>query len=242
MAAIDLKNVTVYFLDGLSGTAAVNDMSTSSGDTTISIDTVALNTDITTKVPIGARFTIASETGSPVHTVTARTNSGDVTTALTFSTPLAAGVADNAVITFLPQKLSIKVGEGNLSYSEKRNMEYKLDRGNLDTVREGDQVPLEITLDMTYEYVTTGTSAVITPVDAMKRIGGAAEWVSSSTDACEPFAIDIQVLSSPPCGTSGEETTTFADFRWESLDYDLKAATISSKGKANTTQAVVERD
>lgn len=241
MARIDLKNVTVKFKDGLSGTGAVNDMAISAGDTTLGVDTLALNTTLTQKIPIGARFTIAGETGTPKHTVTARVNSSNVTTSITFTPALAAGVADNAVITFAPQELEIKIGEGNLTYSEKKNMEYQLDRGNLDTVREGDQVPMEINLDLVYEQVTTGTSAIVTPVDALKHIGGAAEWVSSSADPCEPFAIDIEVLSSPPCGETGEETSLFPDFRYESLDFDLSAATISAQGKCNATGATVTR-
>ena len=45
--------------------------------------------------------------------------------------------------------LEIKVGEGNLTYSEKVNREYTLNRGILDKVRDGDQTPMDVSFDLT---------------------------------------------------------------------------------------------
>jgi hypothetical protein len=241
-ARIELRDAPIIIQDGLSGTAAIEDMSVMAGDTTLSIDTIVLNTDETDLVPIGARFTIAAETGSPVHTVTARTPTDEgPTTSITFTPALAAGAADEAVITFLPQRIEVKIGEGNLTYTETRNMEYLLDRGDLDTVKEGDQVPMEVSLEFTYEHVTTGTGEVISPVDAVKRKGSASEWVSTSPDLCEPFSVDIIIEHNTPCGTAQDEKTTFPDFRYETLNFDLSAATISVQGKCNATEPEVER-
>jgi len=240
MARIELRDATIRVKDGLAGTAAVNDMSLTTGDTTFSITTVVLNTAVTNQVPIGARFTVASETGSPVHVVTARVGPSP-TTAITFTPATAAGVADAAVITFLPQQITVKIGNGNLTYTETKNYEYELDRGNLDTVREGDEAPMEVNMEFVYEFVRTGTSENITPVDAVKGVGGAAEWVSSSSDLCEPYAVDIEVEHNPPCGTSETETTTFPDFRRDSLEFDLSAATIACNGKCNASVPTIAR-
>ena len=43
--------------------------------------------------------------------------------------------------------IDVKIGEGNLSYTERRTIEYTLNRGLLDEVREGDQVPMDVSLD-----------------------------------------------------------------------------------------------
>ena len=72
MARIELREATIRIKDGLSGTGAVNEMTPASAATDLDVDTLVLNTDDTDLVPVGARFTIAGETGSPVHTVTAR--------------------------------------------------------------------------------------------------------------------------------------------------------------------------
>lgn len=145
-----------------------------------------------------------------------------------------------------PIEITIKVGEGNLTYSEKRNMQYTLDRGVLDEVREGDQVPVDVSFGLTWEYVTGGdaTGAVGTVEDFLKRIGVYAGNVSSDTDACRPYAVDVIVEYEPDCAGGAalpNETIVLADFRWESLDHDLRAGTISATGKCNVTQATATR-
>lgn len=242
MAKIELRNTNIYMRDGLAGTGAVNVASPTPGAATLIIDTLALNTTVPTTVPKGARFTIAGETGSPIHTVTSVTGSAP-TTAIGFTPVTAAGVADNAVITFLPQQIEIKVGDGNLTYTEARELTYELDRGTLDSVRQGDDQPLAVSLQFVYEQVKTGTNEKITPIDALKGIGGAVDWVSSSADSCEVFAVDIVIEYTPACsGTAVEgSTTVFPDFRFDSLQYDLSAAAISVEGRCNSTEALVTR-
>jgi hypothetical protein len=145
-------------------------------------------------------------------TVTPSTISpGGITHDLTF-TPALDGSdlpLNNDVITFLPQEIEIKVGDGDLKYTEKNEYTYDLDRGDLDTVREGNQVPLDLVLDFVYEHITTGTSETISPMDALKQKGGASGWVSSSADQCEPYAVDIEITHEAPCGTNQDEVTLF---------------------------------
>lgn len=243
MARIELRDATIRIKDGLSGTAAVDEMTPmASGDTDLDIDAIVLNTTDTDLVPIGARFTIAGESGSPVHTVTARTPStSSPTTNITFTPATATGVADNAVITFLAQQIEVTLGDGNLTWTVNKEYEYELDRGNLNTVREGDQIPLDLVVDSVYEFITQGTNETVTPYDAVNGVGGAAEWVSSSSDLCEPYAVDIEVVHDPSCGTAQTETTTFPDFRYDTLDVDLDAATLSFTGRCNTVTPTIAR-
>lgn len=242
MARIELRDCTILIQDGLSGSAAVNQMGLMALDVDFDINTIVLNTLDTDLIPVGARFTVAGETGLPIHTVTARTPSSvSPTTNIVFTPALASAVADDSVVTFLSQRIEVKIGEGNLTYTENKEYEYLTDRGNLDTVREGNQVPMDVVMDFVYEFVRTGTAEVITPVDALKGIGGAAEWVSSSTDLCEPFCVDIIILHEPPCGTAQDETTTFPEFRHDSLEFDLSAATISATGRCNATEPEIVR-
>ena len=363
MARIELKNTVINLKDGLSGSAAINQPGTApvATDTSLTIDTVALNTTVAARVPVGARFTVAGETtATQVHVVTARTQgtgagvnakqsvsldatvpgaptggtftltfagketaalafdadaatvkaalvalddgyvaadfavtgsagawvveftaalaaspqallvgdgtsltggAGVVTTvtvvttqvgaaavattttvAITFSPALGAGTyLDDGVITFMPQALSIKIGDGNLTYTEQSEYNYDLDRGSLDTVRSGDEVPMEIALNFVYEWMTTGTSEAIAPMDAIKHKGGAAEWVSSSSDPCEPYCIDVEVIYTPLCGGAQIETTLFPDFRSESREVDFGEAAVSVSGRCNATEPTITR-
>lgn len=243
MAVKELRHCSVIIQDGLSGTGAVNEgANLSAGATDMDIDTVVLNTDDTDLIPVGARFTITGETGSPIHTVTARTPADSGPTTNIEFTPVTASLVNNdTVVTFLPQQLEITVGEGNVTWTEAREMTYVLDRGSLDTVRQGNDVPLQVSLEFTLESITQGTSEPVSPIDALKRIGGADEWVSSSSDLCEPYAVDVLIVHEPPCGNVQDETMTFEDFRYESLEYDLSAGTIAVSGQCNTTDATIER-
>lgn len=242
MARIELRDATIYLRDGLSGSATVNEAAVASGDTDIGIDAIVLNTEDTDLVPVGARFTIAGETGSPVHTVTARSPStSGPTTNIVFTPALEAGVVDDAIITFQSQQLEIKIGEGNLTWTVNREYEYLLDRGDLDTVREGSQQPLNVSIDSVYEHISTGTSEEISVYDALNGVGSASEWVSSSSDLCEPYAVDVVVEHETPCGSAQDETTILPDYRYESLEANLSDATITTSGRCNTVLPSVTR-
>jgi len=159
----------------------------------------------------------------------------------TFTT--ADGVpADDAAITFSGNTLEINIGTGNLTYNEQRQMTYTLDRGVLDTVREGDDVPMDVVLDFIWEFINA-TAGDLTPSieDAFKQRGNAVNWVSSSSDQCEPYAIDIEIEHVPPCNNEEIERLLFPDFRWESLNHNLRDATVAVTGKCNAKQAIVSR-
>ena len=145
-------------------------------------------------------------------------------------------------------EIVIKIGEGNLTYSENRTIEYTLDRGRIDEVREGDEVPMDVSFDLLWEFITGNQdSAGVPPTveDVLKNINNAASWISSDPDACRPFAIDIVLENVPVCGsgaaTQEQEFITLPDFRYETLDHDLSAGTIAVSGRANSKTASIVR-
>ena len=140
------------------------------------------------------------------------------------------------------EELTIKVGEGNLTWSEKRNIEFVKDRGELDLVREGDKVPLDVSLNLVWEFLSTMSSDTIpTPEEVLKQTGEASAWVTTDSDTCRPYAIDIEIEHDAPCAGTDDERITLSDFRWESVDHDLKAGTLSVTGKCNVSVATVVR-
>lgn len=145
-------------------------------------------------------------------------------------------------------QIIIKVGEGNLTYSENRTVEYTLDRGRIDEVRLGDEVPMDVAFDLLWEFITGNVdSAGVPPTveDVLKNVGNASTWVSSDPDACRPFAIDVLVENVPLCGAGApvqeQEFITLADFRYETLDHDVRAGTIAVSGRANAQFASIVR-
>ncbi len=243
MARIELRDALIYIQDGLTGNASVNEASPGANDTDVDISCPVLNTDDTALGPVGARFTVSTANNTTEYIVTARTpTDASPTTNITFSPVWGTPTPANAdIITFLPQQIEVKIGEGNVTYTESKEYDYLLDRGDLDTVREGDQQPMDVSIDFVYEHVTTGTSENITVVDALKQQSDASEWVSSSNDLCEPYSVDIVIDHVTPCGSEENEMTTLPDYRYESLEFDLSEATISTSGRCNVIEASVSR-
>jgi hypothetical protein len=197
---------------------------------------------LATNVPVLTGTDVDLTGGADTITITTP-RPGGTTWELTF-TPALDGAdlpANNDVITFLPIQIEIKIGDGNLTYTENTEYEYLLDRGDLDTVREGNEVPMDVSMEFVYEFVRTGTSEAVTPVDALKGVGGAADWSSSSADPCEPYCVDVEIEHDPPCGTAEREITLFPEFRRDSLEFDLSAATIACQGRCNATEPTITR-
>jgi len=236
--SVDDKNWLTTVVDG----ASLTGVTVSSG-TSLGLQSLSLNSDNTDLVPIGCRFTIATETGVPEHTVLARDNNLDdaATLRVNVTPAIASAVSDTDAITFLPQRLQIKIGDGDLTWTEAREFIYDLDRDLLDTVRQGEEQPLEIDLNFVYEFVATESGQEVTPVEALKRIGEASEWVSSSSDLCEPYAVDLFVVNCQPCGTDQDEELLFQDFRYETLEYSIRDAAIGVSGRCNVTDATATR-
>lgn len=253
MAKRSLKDSTIYIKDGLSGTAALNlAAGLAGGETSFDVDGVAVTRTTPAGLPLGARFTIDGEAlpaGSSqpvVHTITAVDDPSN-TTNVTFTPAIEAGsaVVDDAAITVLPQQFEIRVGEGNLTYTEARNVEYELNRGDLESgsVTLGDDIPIEVSFAFIWEFTRSGTGETVTAEEVLKGTGAAADWVTSGTEGCEPYAVDICVEYAPVCTTSAvqEEILTLKEFRWQTLPHDLSAGQVQVTGTCKRTEAEVIR-
>jgi hypothetical protein len=237
MAQIDIKNCDVFLKDGYLGPnqagGLVNLMAGyMTGAVTMAVD------GFVGAVANGDTFTVAGETGGTVHTITDHTETSMNTTSITFTPALTSSVSDDAVITILPHSLKIRIGDGNITWTEKRPIVYVKDRGKLDTVRLGDQEPVEVKFDATWIFLTaSNTDTAPTIEDVLKKVNLASAWISSSSDPCEPYAINVVVVYTPPC-TVTPETYTLHDFRYEDLGHDLKAGHLSITGKCNVVSCL----
>jgi hypothetical protein len=140
-----------------------------------------------------------------------------------------------------PNSIELNFGDGTLSWDETTNREYNLDRGLLDTVRDGDEVPVELKFDGKLINVISDGSEDVTVSEALNKIGAAAAWVSADSDTCQPYAVKVIATYTPDCSGTNE-VITFPLFRKEKCTYDLKTGKISVSGKCNVTRPTVERD
>ncbi len=233
MARIELRNSIIRIVDGHSATGAVNNgPGYSSGDTTMVTDT------FTTELEPDMRFTVVGSTLT--HLITSEV--GDPNTSITFTPALDGTVINDAVITVTGRTLEINVGDGNITHGEKKEYNYDLNRGKIDTVRQGNDVPMDVAMNFVYDFIKAASADTSpTPEEALKNIGKAAGWKSSSSDACEPYAVDLEIEHTPICAGVDKERVTLSDFRYESLDHDPREASISATGRCNAVEATVTR-
>lgn len=232
-ALVNTQVVTFYQPNVDTGAVNQSTGGYTAGATSISVSGLAQ------ALETGDVFYLAGDSTNTKYKVTAHTEVLGNTVSVTFTPaiPATVTIANLAVITFGPHEIEVKMGEGNLTYNEKKARQYTLDRGKLDTVRNGDEAPVEIKLDGTWEWIRGATGEPPTPEDVVKRRGAAANWVSTSADECEPYSIDLVVEYRPECVTQPWEMITLPDFRYEEINHDTKAGTLSFTGKSNVTEA-----
>lgn len=170
-------------------------------------------------------------------------DAGGETRQITFSPPLTLAELPTTADTihFTSQQIEVELGQGNFSFTESVDREYRLSRGRLNKVRNLDEQPLEVSFEADWEFVRTGTGEAITFPDALKGVGGAAGWFPSSEDPCEPYCCTLVLVYEPDCGGADIEQFTFREFRHDSLDFDMEAASISVTGRCNITEVEIER-
>lgn len=233
---IDLKNTDIWMVDGNTKTGAVNLMAGYiAGATSIVVD------GFTGVIPVGAIFLVD---GKGVYTVTSTVETTGNTTTINFTPGLYAAATDNDVVTVYGEAIRMKVGEGTITWSEKKPRQYIKDRGLLDTVRDADEEPMDVSFTLQYEFITGTSSDPPTPEDVLKRKGEAAAWVSAANadDPCAPYCVNLMLLHAPPvCTSIDKELTTIHRFYYEQLDHDPKAGTIQVTGKSNALEATSVR-
>ena len=266
MAQFDLKKATLRLCDGrlatLTTTAAngvnaqftLTDKDTHRGTRTpvsIVIVVAGLSTALSVVV-VGTVITVNSATdGAGLATSTPNTikpaieasvpanalvtvtlpGTGAAVVSAQASTPLATGA----------RTLTLKVNEGTMSYTEKKNRKYTRDRGLLSLVMNADEEPLEAKFDVIWEFITASTGGTETVEDVLKNRGEASDWVTTDADACNPFAVDIEIEYNPNCGGAQKEFIVLEDFRYENIDHTLKEGVLAFSGKCNVTEASVYR-
>lgn len=266
MAQVDIKECTIKIWDGTPSTITSN-MTNANADITLTTKSTHQGSKVVKVVYVDPGgndqpLAITVTNGETINVSLATGPAGAITsTAAQIKTAIEAYAAANALVTVTYEgtgagvvnalaiaslvgqnSLEVKIGEGNVTYSEKRPVEFRLDRGLIDTVREADQEPMDVTLDFTWEFLSSGTGDTVPTIEeAFKKTGLASTWVSSSTDPCQPYSVDLEIYNNPVCGSEESEIITIEELYWESMDHDLRDGSVSISGRANRRYATLAR-
>lgn len=268
MALLDLKKSTIRFVDGRLATLTTTAANGVNAQITLTDKSRHRGTRTPVKIelidPPGNNVALSIAVTGTTISVTLATDGSSVitTTASQLKTAIEANGSANALVTVtLPgtgaavvsaqaltslangaRSLTVKVEEGEISWTETVNREYSTDRGLLDKVRDGDQAPVEVSLNARWEFIKASTgSGTPTPFDVLENAGEASAWVSTSNDQCQPFSIDIEIFYEPGCSPTENEIYVLEEFRWEEEGFQFKDGVVAITGKLNRTQVEVYR-
>ena len=154
---------------------------------------------------------------------------------------------NNATVKFkdgTPFETEIKIAEGQLQWTESRNVEYQNSKGTLESTREGDEVPCQLSMNFIWEFlINSSGGSPVYPYEALHFIGEAASWVSSDTaDPCAtPPSIDVEVTFDLSCSSEDTEVYLFNFFRWETISPDGGNGQVAVAGNCKIVKPTVTR-
>lgn len=138
--------------------------------------------------------------------------------------------------------LEFKISDGGLSFRLRRNIIMRKNRGVLDLVQIGDEIPVEVTFDVILENIKSlSTDTFVTPYEFLTRRYACSGYTTVGA-ACEPYAIDIEIVNDHGnCGGELDETITLPEFRPDKVDGGVKDAVLKVTGRCNVALATVLR-
>lgn len=263
MARIDLKNCIVRLSDGGAQSATIDCTAANSdfvvtrkahtGAFPISIRLVDPGTTASLSIDMD-EFDITVNLAYATGAVTSTAN--DVIAALAAHTlisklitpSLASGSTGvglvnakaKATLTGTQKSIEVKIGDGDFQFTQNKPRQYLLDRGNLDSTRDDNQQPVEIDIDSVWEFYTAASGGTETFEDALNQDGEASDWVTSDSDTCQPYSLDLEIDNSPAC-TGTREVLVFPKFRYEKLTFSASKYSLTCSGKANVVRPTVYR-
>lgn len=142
-----------------------------------------------------------------------------------------------------PKTLTIKIDEGNFNFTIKHPTFVVMNRGKIDSRKDGDETPTELTFGIKveqfkYDYVDSGISVY----DALHGGGGAAAAGWISVDECGPFSVDIEFRMKNPCNPAQYEQLIFRKFHSEQEQFAENAEANTLQVQGNALVAEPERD
>ena len=140
-------------------------------------------------------------------------------------------------------KITVLMGPGNLTYSERDSFTYEAEAGLIASgyVIPNDEEPMEVRIDAVWEQLKADSGATVQIRDALTQSGEAAAWVTTGADGCEPYAVDIEIEHVPPCTTQPKEYTLFPEFRANDKAGDVRGATFQVTGQCKAAEPIITK-
>lgn len=263
MAQIDIQNCRVYLCDGRKATLTNQGITYTDATTHRGLrplPRIVLIDPPGNNVPLSATVT-DDETGTVVTVTLATDGSSAVTTTATQLVAfLQANEAVKSIVTVSgsggtplaplastsltngPRKLELIIGEGDVTFSSKKPRIFTLNRGILNSVRNGPQEPMDVTFNAEW-HTTKALNSDTSPTlhEVIHQIGHASTWVTTSDDPCSPYCLDVWIANILPCGDVPDEVICFEQMYFETENGSLSNGSFDISGRCNSQTFIAYR-
>lgn len=172
---------------------------------------------------------------------------GTTTWEVTFTPALSAGElpSNDDVITWYPRRVEFEVETGDFQWTEGDNPIIRKPRGVIKGLRRGEEQEMSITTTFAFSWMRATDPTIfsdITPYEAIKRKGFAADWMPSSHGGvCEPYSVDLVIIDRPDCGSENAEVFIFPQFAFNNINPVVQDGIVNLGGVCAAKEPIIKR-
>ncbi|HHA19193.1 MAG TPA: hypothetical protein ENK70_05755 [Methylophaga sp.] len=131
------------------------------------------------------------------------------------------------------QSVAVKIGKGTISWTEKRNIEYIRNRGNLYCVKQLKDDATEVQFSFRWEWLSN-----ITGVSIYEALTCSIEGWQTTGGFCEPPAVDLY-LTITPKNCEESEIIVFNEFRLTLRNPSIREGQIRARGTVTSVISTI---
>jgi len=164
--------------------------------------------------------------------------------------PITRNLTDGQIVikdgTTTPLSVTIDCDEGDLSIVVHKDRKVIMNRGDLDHVREGVSVPVDLSFTVMFSEFYTDEASSYTPYELLMQQGDATSAASTRADSAEAYCVDVEFTITNPDADTGEkdELIKVDDFFVEEITFTEgdEYNTLAVSGRAMITSPTITKE
>jgi hypothetical protein len=163
--------------------------------------------------------------------------------------PITRNLTDGQIVikdgTTTPLSVTIDCDAGDLNIVTHKDRKVIMNRGTLDHVREGTQVPVDVSFTVYFSEFLTDETSSYTPYELLMQEGDASTAKSTRVDTAEAYCVDVEFTVTNPDADAAEkdELITISDFFVDDITFQEgnDFNTLAVKGRAMISKPTIAK-
>lgn len=129
-----------------------------------------------------------------------------------------------------PNKVEIDLLDGQFEYTERYNYTPIRKRNRLDAFRRDAEEAMSVNFTIFFQFMSAMDGDPPTFREMLLKEGEASAWVSTNSDVCAPYCVDLIIEQDVTCTDIEDETITFPRFHVTELPVNVGEGQIRVSG------------